>query len=125
MKSPGNFLHELQGRRGGVDDRLDQNAWHQQFGGKFIRLALDFFRSVAPVSDIGLRADEFHLVVTGAEEFSRSERKASAEPSGAHRGEEFETPAVTKARAGLLPSLGTSQICAFRLSPAAIGVSTT
>src|ERR1700722_15906752 len=60
-----------------------------------------------------------------ADELSRSERKASDKPSGDHRGEEFETPPVTKGRAGLLPPEETSQIWEFRRSPAGMGVSTT
>jgi hypothetical protein len=70
MKSPGNFFDELQGRSGGADDSLDVCARHQKFRGKFVGLAFDLFRFLAPISDIRFCADEFRLVVARKEEMA-------------------------------------------------------
>src|SRR5205814_7647601 len=65
MKSLGDFFDHLQRRRCGLDDRPDRGSGQEKLGGKFIGLALEFSRPVAPVPDGGLGANELRLVVIG------------------------------------------------------------
>src|SRR5271157_1895913 len=70
MKSLGDFFDHLQRRRCGLDDRLDRGSGQEKLGGKFIGLALEFSRPVAPVPDVGLGANELRQVVIGQQKVS-------------------------------------------------------
>jgi hypothetical protein len=70
MKSLGDFFDHLQRRRCGLDDRLDRGSGQEKLGGKFIGLALEFSRPVAPVPDVGLGTNELRQVVIGQQKVS-------------------------------------------------------
>src|SRR5260370_14068235 len=70
MKSLGDFFDHLQRRLCELADRLDRGSGQEKLGGKFIGLALEFSRPVAPVPDVGLGANELRLVVIGKQKVS-------------------------------------------------------